>query len=74
VAAKRIAVIGRNCVACGRCVKECPLGALSIYKGLRAEVEPQKCIGCRKCERVCPAAIIEIRERQVAGNEKKALV
>jgi len=73
--AKRIAVIGPNCVACGRCVKECPKGALSICKGLRAQVDAEKCIGCVKCERVCPAAVIEMKERQVAKDEaQKAVV
>lgn len=74
MAAKKIAIIGKQCVACGRCVRECPLGALSIYKGLRARVEAQRCVGCGKCEKVCPAAIIEIKERQVTPNAEKALV
>lgn len=56
--AKNIACIGRDCVACGRCVKECPFGAISVYKGLYAVVDQNKCIGCGKCMRVCPAGVI----------------
>ncbi|MGF7017882.1 NAD-dependent dihydropyrimidine dehydrogenase PreA subunit [Lachnospiraceae bacterium PF1-21] len=62
--AKRIAAIGKACVACGNCVSACPTGAISIYKGLKAVVDAACCVGCGKCEQVCPAGIIEIEERQ----------
>lgn|GEM_PF-595776 len=70
--AKRIAEIGKQCVSCGNCVPVCPTGAMSIYKGLRALVDPVCCIGCGKCARVCPAGIIEIKERAGEGNEQKS--
>ena len=61
--AKRIADIGKTCVACGNCVPICPKDAISIDRGLRAAIDPVRCIGCGKCERVCPAGIIEMKER-----------
>lgn len=50
------------CVACGCCVKVCPMKAISIYKGIRAVVDWEKCIGCGKCAKECPASVIAIRE------------
>ncbi len=51
-----------ECVACGCCVKVCPVGALQIMRGIMAQVEIEKCIGCGKCAKECPATVIEIRE------------
>ena len=51
-----------DCVACGCCVKVCPLGALQIMNGIMAEVDMTKCVGCGKCEKECPASVIIIRE------------
>jgi Fe-S-cluster-containing hydrogenase component 2 len=57
---KKRAFVGNGCVACGVCVKACPLGAVSVYKGLRATVNGEKCVGCGKCAAACPAGVIEI--------------
>ncbi len=46
---KKYAVIGKNCVACGCCVKVCPLGAVSVWKGVTAVVDDSVCVGCGKC-------------------------
>ena len=51
-----------DCVACGCCVKVCPLGAIQILKGIKAEVDLNKCVGCGKCAKECPASVIEIKE------------
>lgn len=62
---KRKAFVAQSdCVACGCCVKVCPLGAIQIFKGVAAQVNPEKCVGCGKCARECPASVIEIREVQ----------
>ena len=64
---KRIARVGRECVACGCCVKVCPKGAISIVRGVVARVEEGKCVGCGKCAGVCPAAVITMEERGAQG-------
>ena len=51
------------CVACGCCVKVCPMGAISIYKGIYAQVDSEKCVGCTKCAKECPASIITMEVR-----------
>ena len=59
---RRAVVDPSACVACGCCVKVCPLGAISIDRGIRAVVDLERCVGCGKCARECPASVIEIRE------------
>ncbi len=57
---KKQACISKSCVACGNCVKHCPLGAISIYKGMYAIVDASKCVGCGICATNCPAGIIQV--------------
>ena len=60
---RRKAVVDQHtCVACGCCVKVCPLGAIESVRGISAQVDPAKCVGCGKCARECPASVIELRE------------
>ena len=59
---KKAFVNQADCVACGCCVKICPLGAITIFKGVMADVDLTKCVGCGKCAKECPASIIEIQE------------
>ena len=51
----------KECVACGTCVKVCPVGAIAVYKGLYADVSA-KCVGCGRCSAACPASVIEMQE------------
>ena len=51
---RRAVVDPSACVACGCCVKVCPLQAIEIVQ--------DKCVGCGKCARECPASVIKIRE------------
>lgn len=53
-----------DCVACGCCVKVCPMGAIQIIRGVKAQIDMEKCVGCGKCAKECPASIIEIQEVQ----------
>lgn len=62
---KNFAQVDRNfCVACGSCVKVCPKGAISVWRGVTATVETSRCIGCGKCARECPAGAIRLMERE----------
>ena len=54
-----------SCVACGCCVKVCPLSAIQVVRGVAAQVNTQKCVGCGKCARECPATVITIQEAAV---------
>ena len=60
---KRKAFVAQgDCVACGCCVKVCPMGAVQIMKGIMAQVNMDQCVGCGKCAKECPASVIGIRE------------
>lgn len=59
--AKRKAVVNlQDCVACGCCMKICPRNAISIPKGIYAEIDSELCVGCGKCAKECPASIITL--------------
>jgi len=63
---KRKAFVNQtDCVACGCCVKICPLAAIEVHRGLFAQINQDKCVGCGKCAKECPATVIEIREVMV---------
>lgn len=67
----KIASISKGCVACGTCLKVCPMNALSIHRGTNAVVDEESCIGCGKCAAVCPAAVISIDSRDDISRAKK---
>lgn len=63
---KRMALVGKECVACGCCERVCPRQAIRVLHGVRAGVDGESCVGCGKCARGCPAAVIRMEERGVA--------
>ena len=42
-----------ECIACGACAGECPVGAISEGDG-KYEIDAASCIDCGSCEAVCP--------------------
>lgn len=51
--------ITEECISCGACVDECPVGAISEGDPIYV-IDPDTCIDCGVCAGVCPnAAIIE---------------
>ena len=44
--------ISENCIACGACEMNCPVGAISMGDG-KMEIDPEKCIGCGACATIC---------------------
>jgi ferredoxin len=49
-------VISDDCTACGTCIDECPVEAISegdIYK-----IDPELCTDCGACADVCPVEAI----------------
>lgn len=48
-----------ECVVCGKCVSECPAGAIEL-KADHAKIDHDKCIGCGRCISVCPQGAVKI--------------
>lgn len=65
MASKRYAQVNDYCVACGSCVTVCPISAISIWKGVAAQIDPALCVGCGKCAAECPAGAIQLKNREV---------
>ena len=63
---KRKTIIDKDyCVACGTCVKVCPLKIIYIEQGVFADLNYEKCVGCGKCAKSCPASVIDIKVMEV---------
>lgn len=53
-------IINEDCVACGTCIDECPVEAITegdIYK-----IDPDICTDCGSCVTVCPTDAIHPAE------------
>ena len=61
---RRAVVDQSSCVACGCCVRVCPLSAIRIWNGITARVDADRCVGCGKCAAECPATIITLEENR----------
>ena len=44
--------INDNCIMCGSCEGECPVGAISAGDD-KYEINPDECIDCGSCAEVC---------------------
>ncbi len=45
--------IGGECIACGVCMSECPVDAISEGDGIY-EIDENACIDCGACAGACP--------------------
>ena len=65
-----------RCVGCGKCVKGCGFGALTLVEapganksGKLAEVDPRACMACSACVRTCPFKAISAAKTEIRGTE-----
>jgi NAD-dependent dihydropyrimidine dehydrogenase PreA subunit len=49
-------VISDDCIACGTCIDECPVGAIS--EGDIYHIDPEMCTDCGTCAEACPTEAI----------------
>jgi len=61
----RRAACSKCCIACRKCEKACPTGAIVMVDGL-AVLDPEVCIGCFECVAVCPQECIDVTGRSAS--------
>ena len=49
--------INKECVGCGKCVKNCQVQAIRI-EGNKAKIDTRKCQNCQGCINICPCTAI----------------
>ncbi len=50
-------VISDDCLCCGSCAGECPVGAISEGDG-KFEINADECLDCGSCAGACPVGAI----------------
>lgn len=70
-------VINDSCVACGTCIDECPVGAIS--EGDIYSIDPETCTDCGTCADVCPSGsnspgriITTLKDKEKPGSITEA--
>ncbi|ERL24542.1 DUF362 domain-containing protein [Jonquetella sp. BV3C21] len=61
--AANLSVAPEECIACGRCARNCPVRAISMKNPAganKAFIDQSKCIGCSECMTHCPVSAISI--------------
>ena len=48
--------ISEDCIACGSCIDECPVEAIS--EGKIYSIDPESCTDCGACAAACPTEAI----------------
>ena len=55
-----VEIISKSCRDCYRCLRECPVHAITVQEG-HARVVAERCLNCGQCVRECPRRAIRVR-------------
>lgn len=61
-------IFGKSCVSCGKCVKICPMNAITIESG-KLQRHKEKCVFCLACVNVCPTQALQVGKKTI-GNPR----
>lgn len=60
-----------RCEKCGKCVENCPMGAMSKDDSGRPALAKSKCMNCYRCIHKCPGLALSLSKRRPPGKVLK---
>lgn len=67
-----MSIVDENCIACGRCMEECPYDAIAFHEGLEIYLKCNLCQGRDAgpmCVEVCPTGALSWEGNRHGGEE-----
>jgi len=71
---KIISIDENRCTGCGKCIPDCPEGALQLIDGKARLVSDLFCDGLGACIGTCPEGAISVVEREAGAYDEKAVM